>query len=273
MAVQNKTSNTQDVPQKVERKLSKINSVEIDLYKKLYENSADSNSKLIGTIQWSIGIILTFLAVLLGSQIFFNYKVSKEEVKAIRSELEEKFTEFKSDIYKAIETERRALTDELEDKVSKIESRFKDGISEQLGEKGKYIDVNIKSFEKEIDSFKDSSKRELGFLRINVSKLEGEVWKLRGVNSNALSRFIGCVNMEIETGLNPRHSLDDIIEALQNVSDISKGDFDELGKMLAQIPSEHSEKKSKIEEISSTLKQFIFVEDPSRPGYLKTVNI
>lgn len=266
-------NNPQELQHKFEQKLPDESADKLLLYKQLYENSIESNAQLISTIQWSIGIIATFLAALLGSQIFFNYKISKEEVKSIKSDLDEKFSEFKSDIYLASEVESKELTKSLSDEISKNERLFKEAISDQFKEKSKFVDSNINAHEKEIESFKVYSKRELDFLRLEVSKLEGEVWKLRGVNANALTRFIRCAKMEIEAGIDPKHSLDDIIDILKSASDISKKDFDELATMLALVPVEFIDKKSKIEGMSSKLNQYIFVEDPNRPGYLKTVNI
>lgn len=266
-------SDTPKLQLESEKNLPVESTEKLFLYKQLYENSVESNAQLISTIQWSIGIIATFLAALVGSQIFFNYKISKEEVKSIKSDLDERFSEFKSEIHLASESENRELSKSLNETISKNERLFKESISEQFKEKSKFVDSNINAHEKEIESLKTYSKRELDYLRMEVSRLEGEVWKLRGVNANALTRFIRCARMEIEAGIEPKHSLDDIVEILKSVSDISKKDFDELATLLTLVPTEFADKKSIIEGMSSTLNQYIFVEDPNRPGYLKTVNI
>jgi len=246
---------------------------EQDLYKLLYENSSDSNAKIIATIQWSVGIISTFVIVLLGSQILFNYRVNKEEIRAIRSELDEKFSELKANTLSNSNEERKELIEKFENKISHMEKEIKDSISLHYKERDKYIDVKLESFDKDTARLKSKLESEFSYLKIDLSKLAGDVWKLKGVNSNALKYFIDTTNLEIDKNIPIKHSLDSIIESLQNMTSISKDDQEELINMLNRVPEKYNSKKLQINELYKSLPQYIYVDDPKRPGYLKTVDI
>lgn len=263
------------VPKNIEQRNSNqtIDESDRNLYKLLYENSAKSNANIISTIQWSIGIISTFVIVLLGSQILFNYRVNKEEIRAIRSELEEKFHEFKTDLISNSNKERKELIEKFELKFSNNEKNIKDTISQHYSEKDKYIDAKFDSFNKDISNLKSQLKFEVKYLKIDIEKVGGEVWKIKGVNANALRNFIHSINLHIDTGLDLKHELDDIIETLQNMTSISKNLLTDLVKTLERVPEEYQTKKLKIKELYSSMPQYIYVDDPNRPGYLKTVDI
>lgn len=263
------------VPKNIEQRNSNqtIDESDRNLYKLLYENSAKSNANIISTIQWSIGIISTFVIVLLGSQILFNYRVNKEEIRAIRSELEEKFHEFKTDLISNSNKERKELIEKFELKFSNNEKNIKDTISQHYSEKDKYIDAKFDSFNKDISNLKSQLKFEVKYLKIDIEKVGGEVWKIKGVNANALRNFIHSINLHIDTDLDLKHELDDIIETLQNMTSISKNLLTDLVKTLERVPEEYQTKKLKIKELYSSMPQYIYVDDPNRPGYLKTVDI
>ncbi len=244
-----------------------------NLYKLLYENSSSSNDRIISTIQWSIGIISTFVIVLLGSQIFFNYRVNKEEIRAIRSELEESFSDLRANALDASSKERKEIINKIDDKLAKAEQSYKESISSHYAEHGRYIDTKLESFDKDLIRLKDTLKVDISYLSIDLKRLEGEVWKLKGVHANALKDFISTVELEIENGISPKYSLDHTIETLQNVEKISKDDRIALEEMIKKVPKEYDAKVSKIKELYLSLPQYIYAEDPQRPGYLKTVDL
>ena len=67
-------------------------------YELLYENEINSNNRIVETMQWSISVISGFILILIGGQIFFSSKISKEEVNLIKSEISEKFILLKHEI-------------------------------------------------------------------------------------------------------------------------------------------------------------------------------
>lgn len=244
-----------------------------DLYKLLYENSTDSNAKLVSTMQWSIGIISTFIIVLLGSQILFNYRVSKNEVRLIRSELEEEFSNLKANLQSDVHKERQVFTEKLEDKLSTLRIEIKDSISMHYGEKDKYIHAKLESFDKDIMRLTNELDIVLKEFKIDLSKLEGDVWQIRGVASNALVRYIKSINLRIEKGFDVRHLLDDVIEILPKMTRISVENMASLVTTVGKLPEVFQDKKLIIESLYSAMPQYIYVDDPSNPGYLKIVDV
>ncbi len=57
---------------------------EATMYKLLYKNASSANDRIISTMHWAIGLVSTFILAIFGSQIFFNYRINKEEIEAIR---------------------------------------------------------------------------------------------------------------------------------------------------------------------------------------------
>lgn len=244
-----------------------------DLYKLLYENSSSSNDRIISTIQWSIGIISTFVIILLGSQIFFNYRVSKEEIRAIRSDLEERFSDLRADALDASSKERSEIIKKIDDKLTSMEQDYKESISSHYTEQSKYIDIKLESFDKDLIRLKDELKSNISYILIDLNRLEGDVWKLRGVNANALKNFISTAELEINNGMSVKYSLQYIIEALQNIKKISKDDHAALDELIKKVPEEHGTAISKIKELCISLPQYIYVDDPERPGSIKIVDL
>lgn len=244
-----------------------------DLYKLLYENSSNSNDRIISTIQWSIGIISTFVIVLLGSQIFFNYRVSKEEIRAIRSELEESFSDLRANTMDTLSKERKEIINKIDDKLTMKEQAYKESISSHYDEQNRYIDTKLESFDKDLIRLKDTLKLDISYLSIDLNRLEGDVWKLRGVHANALKNFISAAELEIENGRSVKYSLNHIIETLQNVERISKDDLTALEEMIIKVPEEYAAEIANIKKLYLSLPQYIYAEDPQRPGYLKIVDL
>jgi hypothetical protein len=165
------------------------------------------------------------------------------------------------------------LIEKFEVIFSSNEANVKGAISQHYDEKDKYIDAKLESFNKDISTLKDSLKTEVKYLKIDIQKVEGEVWKLRGVNTNALRNFIHSINLHIDAELDLKHELDDVIETLQSMTKISRDLLADLVTTLDRVPEKYQVKKLRIKELYSSLGLYIYIDDPSRPGYLKAVDI
>jgi hypothetical protein len=66
---------------------------ELDYYKLLYESQVESNANFETLFQWTIGLSFGFLIAIIGSQIFFNYRINKKEIEYIRKDLQESILE------------------------------------------------------------------------------------------------------------------------------------------------------------------------------------
>lgn len=117
-------------------------------YKLLYENEKIANDKILQTVYWSLGGMLTtvigVVAFILGAQIFFNYRINKEEINKLESGIKaqidslsnnvnlsmmQNFEEFKQITHEAVKKDIDDLTTTYEERLKSysdfVDSRFK----------------------------------------------------------------------------------------------------------------------------------------------------
>ncbi|MDP8227635.1 MAG: hypothetical protein P9L89_08370 [Candidatus Celaenobacter polaris] len=256
-----------------EEKVLKEHKNESELYKQLYENSERSNDRIITIMQWSIGLAATFIIVLLGSQILFNYRVNKEEIRAIRSKLEEKFSNLRSEIIESINRDSKKSADFIQQSFNILEKELQDNFVTQFREKEKYFDVKIESVGKDNKLLKSIFESKVNALSIELNKLDGYVWQLRGVRANALKQFVKIAELKIDQGDEPKYILSDIKNVLDDMKAINKSDYAQLENLMGKIPANFNQIKDEIESLYKALPQYMFIEDPEKPGELKTVYI
>jgi hypothetical protein len=244
-----------------------------NLYKLLYENSVASNDRVITTIQWSIGIISSFVLLFLGSQVYFNHRVNKEEIGAIRSDLEESFSSFKSELLENINVDNNSKNKETLQSFEKLSHEFKDDLSKRLEEKEKYLDAKIESLQKEYSSLEKNTESVLSDLKIKNQTVNAEIWRLRGIEANALSRFTEIAKMEIENGVSPIRTLEEIVKSLAAMKKVRTDTCEELNELSKCVPDDCQELMAEIKGHISSLPKYMFVEDPNNPGQLKSVDI
>lgn len=304
---------------------------ELDYYKLLYENTNNSNATYISLIQWSIGISFTFLLVIIGSQIFFNYRISKKEIVFIKKDLEEKISELKNTLIEVIE--ERFILQKLELKndfdksekqlnksietinnnfisfkseskndfdksekllLERIEtlnnnfSLFRSEIKNNFNKSEKILFEKVESINNNFTNFKSESKIsfdksekqltekldkqfnsqtklvELELKMLNttidnktkdlkneIQKNSGYIWKLKGVEAIALSRFLSSAFLEIELGREIKYILNDIIDIVKDLTEIHKVDHNNLDSLMVKIKESH---KVQYDEIISLYK-------------------
>lgn len=143
-----KTSNT-----KVESVIQEKNSVidrnnkslsELDYYKLLYDKEKSNGNSYVSLIQWIFGVCSAFLLAIIGSQIFFNYRISKQEIASIKNDIEDRISEIK--IYLLENIENKFITQNLSFKndFDKTEKQFIKKI-ETINENFADLKSNIKS--------------------------------------------------------------------------------------------------------------------------------
>ncbi|QIG88639.1 hypothetical protein G6R40_02695 [Chryseobacterium sp. POL2] len=238
---------------KIEKKLyennvSKSNKIENqeDLYKLLYENSKDFNEQLTTTIQWTIGLSLAFLLAIFGSQIFFNWRVNKKDLESINKDIMEKFSELKADILKEI-TQNDKLNKENIDKIFvKMENKFSDKINEDFKEKQKQINLIEKLSTFQNESTEKSLSSDLKRIKNEIEKINGDIWNLKGVKSNALSSYVNSAISRLESGEYIKYLLDEIITTLKDVEDIHDTQYKKLDELVLKIEGKYDTEKELI---------------------------
>lgn len=221
------------------------------VYKLLYDNSKENNEKIVSTIQWSIGLVATFIFALLGSQIFFNYRVSKEEINSIRSDLDDNFSSLKLEVIKTINEDSKKHKEKISREFEKLEDNIERSTDIRFEEKDKLFDSKYEVLDKKYSALKDILEFKISILESELEKVTGHVWDLRGVKVNALRRFISTANSEIDIGITPEFTLGDIKTVLNKMTEIEKNE--DLEKLLKKIPDEHKIIRDEIQDLYKKL--------------------
>lgn len=241
---------------------------EAEMYKLLYENSSSANDKIVSTMHWAIGLVSTFILAIFGSQILFNYRINKEEIEAIKSDIDERFISLKSDLMESMHSTTRDNEKNIRSEFKQISVENAETITEKHKDLEKYLDAKFESSAKDISRLKEVTDEETTNIKVELEKLSGYVWELKGVKSIALTRYIKTALMEIDLGRESKYTLDHVIEILNDSLDIYKDDLDRLKKLMDVIPEKNSKLKKEIERLSKEKRVYIFVDDPDSPGRL-----
>lgn len=248
-AIEPKIKDSQRAEHATAQALIKNETPELSAYKALYENSKEFNEKMANTTQWSFAFVATFLAALLGSQIFFNYRIGKKEIDKINSDLYEKIQTATLETSKKLELKIEKERSETQQKIEKIESDIKDIIKINIENQDKYFEEKISSIKSETNSIKENLKKEIEIIKIEIETLTGHTWSLRGVELNAIYRFANSAILHINQERNPKFVLNDLINILKEIKEIDKRSKAIIEKLLKLIPQSAIEQKNEIENL------------------------
>jgi len=244
-----------------------------ELYKLLYENSKSANERLISTTHLIIGVVITFLIALFGTQFVFNFKLKKEEIHNIQIEFDKKISNSNVDFSKQINT----LYNDKEKLFREDFNLFKQEVSKntdvRLSDERKSINLNFDICKKEAEAVKSSLKREIELVEIGLEKNIGDVWDLRGVNANALARYTTTAILELKNGHEIKYTLSDIITILNKQIEILESRKDEMDNLVGLLPKKYESQRDAINLKLNSMKIFKYVDDPVNVGQqiIKTV--
>ena len=226
---------------------------ELDYYKFLYESSKENNESYKSLLQWSFGVSLAFLLAIIGSQIFFNYRINKKELDYIKKEIDEKILDLENKQIEKIQSKFKDLDKSLIDGLTKNKEVNKEYLEEKLSADDELKKTKFKLLENtinyEIKSLQNDLDRNIISLKEDIEKNKGDLWKLKGVESNALSSFIEVAFIKKKRNFEIKYILDEIIDILKEIEDIHQSDYDELKELYQLIKETHKTKADKINEL------------------------
>lgn len=244
---------------------------EAETYKLLYENQKEFNGKILDTIYWALGAIGAAIIALLGGNIFFNYRVNKNEIENISQNLSREFEKFKNDSADGIQQKinesmivnrdefknlslnnQKEMQKYIDNQNVQIKS-IKTFFDEALEEIGASVENNQRGTQRMCESLEKNFQRENKDLRVELNKLEAEKWRNKGVYQNVLACYVRAGNLEIELKLNIEDTIKNILEALENSSRLSNAYSTLLFQFIEKIPEKYSIQKEKINEIARSL--------------------
>lgn len=237
------------------------NSSELALYKLLYENASKANDKYISLTQWTLGITLTIIIAVIGSQIFFNYRLNNEKIRSLKSELDEQLAQFRLEITQASNEEMNRASNRQDERVSALEARLKEYYKNRAARMSRLSELHLEAQKREIDS-------DLKDLKIDVEKSRGDIWALKGVKSNALTNYITTALLLIEKNREEKYLLDDIIELLNNLDEVSKSDYDAINDLVSKIRPVNKSQRDNIEKAIANKPVYQYEQRKGRIGFL-----
>ncbi len=242
-----------DTTQVIKQGISKKGISESEAYQLLYANSKEANASILTTLHFSLAIVAAFLLALVGSQIFFNYRLSKEEISNLRNS-----------ILNEIDNKIGLLSDKVLANNKDQSQIVENAMNSKLEERSKLLDAKIEVHKKDIEALRASFDRDLKDMSINLEEATGHIWNLRGVQANALTSFIRTAELEIEArkfGI-IQYMLDNIIETLSGLKEIHIADYSSLEKLVKMIPKENAEQKKKIVELFQSKPVYDYLDKP-----------
>jgi len=226
---------------------------ELDYYKLLYEKEQKNGNSYISLIQWIIGVCLAFLLAIIGSQIFFNYRINKKELDYIKKDLDQKLTNLKNELLEKIELKFELSETKLKEKFDKGEKVVKERVEKFIESENKMLELQLKTQKGELE-------REINYLKKDIEKNSGDLWKLKGVESNALSSFLRVAFMQIDLKHEVKYILDDIIEILNDLAEINNSDYNKLDELCSKLEVSNADKITRIKELYNKKPVYEFVE-------------
>lgn len=133
---------------------------------------SEYNDRLMSTVQWTIGIVMTVLIVILGANWFTSYRQISSEVET-----------FKAATLLNITKESELIKDQLIEMLDTQLSNFKEEIYSSI--KAQHALMN----------------QEIVDLRICQLATEAESWEEKGVWANAIKRYIDIITLDPNTAL------------------------------------------------------------------------
>jgi hypothetical protein len=233
---------------------------ELDYYRLIYDESKKSNQTYVSLIQWVIVISFTFLLAIIGSQIFFNYRINKKEVEYIKKDLEERLTKLKEELLESIEQKFSILKKDMDKQFDKSETQLTDKLFKLFEGFEKMADARI-------ELAKNTTNQKIKVLEKEVEKNAGDLWKLKGVESNALSSFLRSAFIQIELKHEVKYLLDDIIEVLNNLEEITSSDYKKLNELLEIINISYKTKADKIKSLYKDKPVYEFVNSDTESPF------
>jgi hypothetical protein len=244
---------------------------QLDAYKMLYENSKTYNDRMLNLIYWFIGAVLTLILFFIGSNIFTNRRIRKDESATLIRNFETQLIEIKKvaiiDIEKSINEKINGTINGLALKIESLNKEFTDkylhimetqtqqnkvtsdayntqisamktlynqkfsGIEKMYKELGAQVTEQNNNNTKLIENIKQRLSAEIYYINANISFIQK-------VYSNALRDY--CNTTILRLNLNMAlvdSSIEKIIKTMELMNSIASYDHTTVTKLITKLPS------------------------------------
>lgn len=211
-------------------------SPELELYQKLYENEKNANEKLLSFIYTSLEGGAAILLFIIGSQIFFNYKINSAEVDSIKNDLKKSFMEFKGDVEK-----------ENEKLYKKIEGETKTAFEAELELVASTVDKNLKDLNSKIDE-------KMLDVSYDLNTTIGDLHSKTDQNGYiSVHYYIRAANSGMKAKYDILYILENLIHQLKVMTDVEEDNHNELLVLVKEIASSYPKEKEILQELANSI--------------------
>ena len=210
-------------------------SKEVELYKLLYEAEKTNNESLVNLTYWSFGISMAFIILIVGSQIYFNYRLGKKDILKIKAELSERMTLAKTEIEKGLNATVTEFKTEVSNKM--------DDMTSEISVNRILQDQKVLSVEHSVIQAKLSS--DLGQMGV-VTKLE---------------YYKRLIEIELKLDTPFMISVDDLTEVLKKEKEIPNFNFLNLSSLLKKFPASLEDERKKLSDILAMVGVYEYQND------------
>lgn len=244
------------------------------------EEMRSSNDRLVDTVLWSLGGMLTVVVAVLGFIALFQIRLSDRDRDSIKRELEGSVEEFgvglrqrvtdllgeaKSDLAQLridndqyIASKSQETTDRLNREVARLDEkigatdvRVRETIELVETEAKESLQRDIDRLETKLVSMLEALERSIYGIRYEMSKVEADRWRASGVLPNVIRSQLEMISHARLNGYEWRieRSLDELVETLEQKPDLDTGVLADITKMLSKLPPEYEARISKINRL------------------------
>lgn len=203
---------------------------EVAVLRAQLELMREYDQRLLSTVYWSLGGLVTIATILIGFGWFANFRVYERDRNVLAQELRS-----------MIQNELREMSQRVE---RDIENRFK-ASEERTKER---VASATEALESKVDGEFRNLNHEILNSQYELKHLEADKWMAKAVYSNALRAYCGMMQLSLRIGYQWRvaKTLDYIHDVLMSMRDQGKGrsldadDIRAVTTLLDSIPKEHA---------------------------------
>jgi hypothetical protein len=237
------------------------NNAELNAYKLLYETTKRSNDELRETTHWTIGIVIAFILVILGSQFLYNWKINKQEIAQIKNEIDLRFQELQN----SLSNGKDKIYNKLKNDIDNARKENQEYLSDKFDKSQTFAEKLNEIFQKEIE-------RDILQLKTETQKLDADIWLIKGVEANALTGFVKTAEYKLDLGQELKYILDDIIPILTKMEEIHETEYNNLDRLLLatrqKFPDKYESQLTKIEQAYKNKQTYIYQDSRFTTGLM-----
>jgi membrane-associated HD superfamily phosphohydrolase len=193
------------------------NTKELEMYKMLYQNAKDNSSANYTILYTIIAIVVGFIVFILGSQIFLNFRLNRQDLENL-----------KSTIKLDLSVEFAKLNEEFQNRDLKFAKEIADNKS-QLNDT--------------FNTITDSLHSRINIINSSLQEIVAKAYKSDGSLEAALIAQVSACSASLEANLNLslKRNLKQLNELLISVTEISDYSSERIQELLKRVTKKYPE--------------------------------